>query len=292
MTADGAATVEALRAELARAKEQARLGNAAALKAAEELKAEKAAHGESRDKMAKMAIELKAAADRCRVLEKENQAKASDLEKAAATRKDLRSAMRAKKEELREAGDIVAGKSFMLRRKFGDPRYAPLDRLWSSADAYMDLAASAADAAKYFQGQTDREVDKLFWSQFHVPERPLSLTDQLAEWAELNRLSGLAMRSVVDQLCLERPKPNSYFSLVQQFLDVVPRINAMKRSACIEGARMAFARVKAYWAEMDATTVAARDSAIGRRAAEHYFEEVLEGARLIETQCSKNIMFE
>ena len=72
MTADGAATVEALRAELAQAKEQARLGNAAALKAAEELQAKKAAHGESRDKMAKMAIELKAAADCCRVLEKEN----------------------------------------------------------------------------------------------------------------------------------------------------------------------------------------------------------------------------
>ena len=70
MTADGAATVEALRAELARAKGQVRLGNAAALKAAEELQAEKAAHGESRDKMAKMAIELKAAADCCRVLEK------------------------------------------------------------------------------------------------------------------------------------------------------------------------------------------------------------------------------
>ena len=68
------------------------------------MKAEKAAHGKSRDKMAKMAIELKATADRCRVLEKENQAKALDLEKAAATKKDLRSAMRAKKEELREAG--------------------------------------------------------------------------------------------------------------------------------------------------------------------------------------------
>ena len=289
MTADGATTVEDLRAELARAKEQARLGNAAAVKAAKELQAEKAAHGESRDKMA---IQLKAAADRCRVLEKENQAKASDLEKAAATRKDIRSAMRAKKEELREAGDIVAGKSFMLRRKFGDPRYAPLDRLWSLEDVYMDLAASAADAAKYFQGQTDREVDQLFWRQFHSPERPLSLTDQLAEWAELNRLSGLSMRSVVDQLWPERSKPNSYFGLVQQVLDVVPCINAMRRSVCIEGARMAFARVKAYWAEMDATTVAARDSAIGRKAAEHYFEEVLEGARLIETQCSKNIMFE
>ena len=48
MTADGAATVEALRTELALAKEQARLGNAAALKAAEELQAEKAAWREPR----------------------------------------------------------------------------------------------------------------------------------------------------------------------------------------------------------------------------------------------------
>ena len=77
-------------------------------------------------------------------------------------------------------------------------------------------------------------------------------------------------------------KPNNYFSLVHQFLGAVPRINAMKRSACIEGSRMALARVKAYWAEMDATTVAVQGSAIGRVAAEHYFEEVLEGARTIE----------
>ena len=64
--------------------------------------------------------------------------------------KDTRSVMRANKEELHEAGDIVAGKPFLLQRKFGDPRYAPLDRLWSSADAYLDLAASAVDASKYF----------------------------------------------------------------------------------------------------------------------------------------------
>ena len=181
MTVDGAATIETLRAELARAKEQARISNAAALKVAEELKAEKAAHCESKEKMANMAVELKDTADSCQVLEKENQLKAADLEKAAMANKDTRSTMRAKKEELHEAGDIAAGKLFMLQRKFGDPWYAPLDRLWSSADAYMDLAASAADAAKYFQGQTYHEVDKLFWSQFHVLERPLSLTDQLAE---------------------------------------------------------------------------------------------------------------
>ena len=43
VVAGGAAAVEALRAELALAKEQARISNAAALKAAEELKAKQAA---------------------------------------------------------------------------------------------------------------------------------------------------------------------------------------------------------------------------------------------------------
>ena len=88
-----------------------------------------------------------------------------------------------------------------------------------------------------------------------------------------------------------RARPNSYFSSVQQFLGTVPHIDAVKGSACIEGSRMALARVKTYWAEMDATTVVAQGSAIGQVAVGHYFEEVLEGARSIEAQCSKNIMF-
>ena len=71
MTADGAATVETLWAELARAKEQARCSNAAALKAAEELKAKKAARSESKEKMAKMAVNLKDTTDRCQFLEEE-----------------------------------------------------------------------------------------------------------------------------------------------------------------------------------------------------------------------------
>ena len=283
--------METLRAELARAKEQARNSDAAALKAVEELRAEQAAHCQSKERIAKMAVELKDAADRYQLLEKESRAKATDLEKAMVAAKEARSKIRATKEELHQAADIVAGKPFLLRTKFGDPKYAPLDQLWSSADAYVDLAASAADAAEYFKDQGDREVEKLFWSQFHAPVRPLLLNERMAEWAELHRLSGLAMRSVVDHLWPEGPRPNSYFSLVQQFLGVVPHIDAMKRSACIEGARMALARVKTYWAEMEATTIATQGSAVGRVAAEHYFEEVLEGARSIEAQCSKNIMF-
>ena len=78
----------------------------------------------------------------------------------------------------------------------------------------MDLAASAADAAEYFKDKKGPEVEKLFWSQFHTPVRPLLLNKQLAGWAELHRLSGLAMTSVVDHLWPKGPRRDSYFGLV------------------------------------------------------------------------------
>ena len=121
---DGAAAMENLREELARAKEQARKSDAAALKAAEELKAEQAAHCRSREEMAKMAVKLKDATDRCEFLKRECGAEQEDLKKATTEAKDARSAMRAMKEELRQAGDIAARKPFLLRRKFMDPKYA------------------------------------------------------------------------------------------------------------------------------------------------------------------------
>ena len=164
MTADGAAAMETLRAELARAKEQARISDAATLKAVEELRAKQAAHRQSEDRIAKMAVELKDAAIRYELLEKESRAKVTDLEKAMVAAKEARSKIRATKEELCQAGDIMAGWPFLLRTKFEDPKYAPLDQLWSASDAYLDLAKSAADATEYFKDQKDHEVEKLFWS--------------------------------------------------------------------------------------------------------------------------------
>ena len=161
LDADGAATMESLRAELARAKEQARKSDAAAEKALKGLRAEQAAHCRSKEEMAE---KLKSAADRCKLLEKEDRARQTDLEKAVADAKDARSAMRAVKEELRQAEQIAAGKPFMLRRKFCDPKFAPLDRMWSVEDTYLDLAATVADATEHFRDQKDREVAKLFWS--------------------------------------------------------------------------------------------------------------------------------
>lgn len=205
-----------------------------------------------------MVVKLKDVAGRYELLEKESQAKAADLKKALEAAKETRSEIRGVREELREAGDIAAGRPFLLRMKFGDPKYAPLDQLWSAADAYSDLAKSAADATEFFKDQKDHEVEKLFWSQFSAPTRPLPLNERMAKWAELHRFSGLAMRSVVDHLWPKGQRPDIYFGLVQRFLGSVSHIDAVKRSTCIEGARMALARVKTYWAGMEATATATR----------------------------------
>ena len=74
----------------------------------------------------------------------------------------------------------------------------------------------------------------------------------------------------------------------------MPRIDGIKRSVCIEGAQRAFARVKVHWAKMNAAVVAVEGPPEGKdhRTMERYLSDVLEGARLIEGQCSKDIMFE
>ena len=81
---------------------------------------------------------------------------------------------------------------------------------------------------------------------------------------------------------------------MRRLVDAVPRIDAVRQSACIEGARMAFARIKTYCGKMKAIHVAAKSPPKGKdhHAPEHYFEDVLEAACLIEGQCSKDIVFE
>ena len=101
------------------------------------------------------------------------------------------------------------------------------------------------------------------------------------------------MKNVIIRLWPSEPIPSSYFGLVRQLVDAVPHIDAVKRSACIEGARMAFARVKTFWGKMKAIDVASKSPPKGKdhNEAEHYFKDAMEAACLIEGQCSKNIMF-
>ena len=77
-------------------------------------------------------------------------------------------------------------------------------------------------------------------------------------------------------------------------MDAVPRIDTIKRSTCIEGAWMAFARVKMHWAKMDATKLMTEGPPAGKEhhKPEMYYEGVLKGARLVADECSMDIIFE
>ena len=112
MTADGAAAVEILQAELSRAKEQARISNAAA-----DLKAEQDAQRQCQERISTMERELKDAPSRCKSLEEDNKANAAKLDKALLEAREARSESRAAREEIRQAGEIAAGKPFLLQTK-------------------------------------------------------------------------------------------------------------------------------------------------------------------------------
>ena len=151
MNVDGVAAVEALRAELAQAKEQARRSDAAAEKASADLRAEQAARCQSEEKISALALELKNTASRCEFLEKENKAKMAELDKAVREASEARSESRAAREEIRQAKEIAAGKPFLLQTKFGDPDYAQLNQVWSSPADFLDLPKSSSDAAQFYQ---------------------------------------------------------------------------------------------------------------------------------------------
>ena len=61
------------------------------------------------------------------------------------------------------------------------------------------------------------------------------------------------MKDLIVRLWPAEPMPSSYFGLVKRLVSACPQLQAIKRSVCIEGARMAFARAKMHWAKMDAT---------------------------------------
>ena len=82
----------------------------------------------------------------------------------------------------------------------------------------------------------------LFWSQYLAPEHPVPFSDQLKQLVELHRMAELAMKDFIIRLWPAEAIPSSYFGLVKRLVSVCPRLAVVKRSACIEGARMAFAR--------------------------------------------------
>ena len=68
----------------------------------------------------------------------------------------------------------------------------------------------------------------------------------------------------------------------------------MKRSTCLEGVKLAFAKTMVHWPKINPVDMAIGPPSKGKehRRPEQYFAQVMNGARAIEGQCSKDVMLE
>ena len=72
---------------------------------------------------------LKDAADKCKSLEEKSKSQATNLAKALKEAEEARAESRAAREEIKQAGQIAAGKHFLLQSKFGNQSYVLLTQL-------------------------------------------------------------------------------------------------------------------------------------------------------------------
>ena len=101
------------------------------------------------------------------------------------------------------------------------------------------------------------------------------------------------MKDLVIWLWPAEPIPSSYFGLVKRLVSACPRLDVIKQSVCIEGARMAFARTKVHWGKMDAEKLMTEGPPEGKehRKPELYYESVRKGSYLAAELCTKDIIF-
>ena len=122
----------------------------------------------------------------------------------------------------------------------------------------------------------------------------MPFSDQLKQLVELHRVAELAMKDLIIRLWPAEAIPSSYSGLVKRLVNACPWLDGIKRSVCIKGARIAFARVKVQWAKMNAVKLATEGPPASKehRMAERYFDDVLEGPRIVAEQCAKDVIFE
>ena len=121
----------------------------------------------------------------------------------------------------------------------------------------------------------------------------MSFTDQLKQLVELHRVAELAIKDLIIRLWPSEAIPRSYFGLVRRMVNACPRLDVIKRFVCIEGARMAFARCKMWWANMNVVEVTSGPpEGKEHRTPKKYFADVIEGSQLVVAQCSQDVISE
>ena len=122
----------------------------------------------------------------------------------------------------------------------------------------------------------------------------MPLSDQLKQLVELHNAAEQAMKDLIVWMWPGEPLPDSYFGLVKRMVHACPRLEVIKQSVCIEGARRAFACAKIHWAKLDAEKLVKDGPPEGKehRYPEKYYDGVMKGARLVADECTKNLIFE
>src|SRR3954469_11207054 len=149
-------------------------------------------------------------------------------------------------QELEDMKKIAAGKAFSMQSRNIKVKYLLLTRIRSSPGAFFDLPRSASDAAAFFRSKENSSTESVFWSQYSEAGHPVPLSDQLKQLAELHKAAEQAMKGLLVRLWPGEALPRSYFGLVRRLVEACPRLEVIKRSACIEGARRALARVRVH----------------------------------------------
>src|SRR5512133_2103618 len=171
--------------------------------------------------------------------------------------------------------------------------YLLLTRIQSSPGAFADLPRSVSDAAAFYRGQEGSSTEKVFWSQYSEDCHPVPPSDQLKQLVELHKAAEEAMKGLIVRLWPGQAMPGSYFGLVRWLVEACPRLEVIKRSVCVEGARRALAHAKVHWGKLDAEKLVKDGPPPGKehRKPEMYYEGVLKGARLVADECSRDVIF-
>ena len=122
----------------------------------------------------------------------------------------------------------------------------------------------------------------------------MPLSDQLKQLVELHRAAEVAMKDFIVQMWPGEPLPSSYFSLIKWMVNACPRLEVIKRSVCIEGARRAFARAKVHWGKLDAEKLVKEGplECKAHRCPKKYYDGIMKGARLVADECTKDTILE
>ena len=171
---------------------------------------------------------------------------ASELVVAIENAKSAKDESQKTLQELDEVKKIAAGKAFFMQSKHINMSYLLLTRIRSSPGEFADLPRSVSDAAAFYRAEEGISTEKVFWSQYAEAGHPVPLSGQLKQLVELHKAAEQAMKGLIVRLWPGGALPGSYFGLVRRLVEACLRLEVIKCSISIEGARRALARAKVH----------------------------------------------